>query len=218
MITDDVKLLETNSDASVDDTTNYLGKACAKTVHGPVSFYFVVKKKEGEVNLSNGRLFTNINWATAFFRAVQSKPEAWGWDHINGLSEKEFGAWLDTLSFGEWRQETQPQVVAQEIVSIQRAGIQVVSSNASFRALGWLGNNEEGKLYYEDHDHYFCFQVTVEDPNDREDDLKVYLYVEDRTNLVPMMEELWEEFVDIQLMVTNTQRLQAVMGEKTEEN
>lgn len=202
--------LERNSDIELGPHTNFLGKIWLKVsgCEKPLAVYVVYTDKDGK-GIAEGQFFVVTHKAYQLFRAVQSNLEAWDNSELKGYTSDQLEVWLLSLNEYQLKMLTDPQAIAEEGVIMQIAGIQVVGSNHSFRMLEMLGQDARGERYTENHDDYYCLRVYL---HDHCDDQSAFIFVKDKENLHPVMEELLNTWVDVRLEISNPDKLAELLG------
>jgi hypothetical protein len=202
--------LESNSDIELGRHTNFLGKIWLKvsSCEKPLAVYVVYTDKDGN-GIAEGQFFVVTHKAYQLFRAVQSNPKAWDNPELKGYTGGQLEDWL--LSLGEYQLKmlTDPAAIAEEGVIMEIAGIQVVGSNQSFRRLEMLAEDARGERYTENHDGYYCLRVYL---HDHCDDESAFIFVKDKANLHPVMEELLNTWVDVRLEISNPDQLTELLA------
>jgi hypothetical protein len=195
---------------------NYLAKSALKSIHGPVDVYAVFHDVGGKPDPLNGRFFQKHHPARGLFNAVQTDFEQYRNPRINGETLEQIQEWVDNLPPLDFQRIWEPGKYADGVVSLEYAGVQVVGDRQSLKLLELMGEDEELPEYKGNHDDYFCIKVDITQMHDEE--LAGYLYVKDRMDLIPVVDKLWDTFVDIQVLVSNTETLKRLMGVSEQED
>lgn len=191
------------------DHANYLTRTALKSVNGPLEVYSVFHDV-GEVDPNKGRFFTNGHAARLLFNAVQSDIRQYGNPLINGETLGQMQEWLEGLTHLQYQRIARPGEYSEGVVYLEYAGVQIIAERSSLQLLELMGEGEELPLYEEHYDDYFCIKVDLTEHQD--EDVVAFLYVKDRDKLVAVMDELLDTWINVEVVVSNVERLKALMG------
>jgi len=188
---------------------NHLARTTLKTTNGPMRVYAVFS--DVDMNpAANGRFFTKQIEAKKFFDVVCDDIKRYGNPLINGMTLEEAHTWADALTPSEYRRIVNPTDYGQDVVYREYAGVQVVGERNSFELLELDKDGEELPLYKNNHDDYFCIRVDLTEHQD--ENVLAFLYIKERNSLVPVMDELLDTFINVEVVVSSVERLKALMG------
>jgi len=199
---------------------NYLVKTTLKSAFGGMDF-FVVFQDEGDSTVpkgaffDKGRFFTGRRSAYAFLDKAQKDFSVFNDSAINGMTREQAQEWVNGLSSDQYVRHTDPHLYEQGLVYRDYAGVQVVGERRSFKLLDLMGREEELPTFKDDSDGYFCIRVDLTEHQD--ESVLAHLYVKDKHDLVPVMEELSDTFIDIRVVVDSVERLVALIGQPADE-
>lgn len=193
---------------------NYFTRTTLMSACGPLEFYAVFSDVDPDP-LATARFFLEQANAKQLFNAVQGNIEQYRNPLINGGTLGETQQWLDGLTPWQYRGIVNPSAYGADIVYREYAGVQVVGERDSFELLELGKGDEELPLYKENHDDYFCIRVDLTEHQD--ESVLAFLYVKERDSLIPVMDELLDTFVDVEVVVSSVERLKALMGIPHEE-
>jgi hypothetical protein len=194
---------------------NYLATTTLKSPHGPMSVHAVFHDVD-KVDPNKGRFFFERTTAWKLFNAVQGDISQYDNPLINGETLEQAQEWLANLSALDYQRRVHPHKYYETVVYREYAGVQVVGERNSFALLELLDEKEDLPVYEANHDDYFCIRVDLTEHQD--EDVIAFLYVKDRDKLVAVMEELLDTWINVEVVVSNVERLKALMGLPHEED
>ena len=206
-------IYETNGTNEAEHS-NYLATTTLKSIHGPMDFYVVFNDIDTDP-LVSARFFHDRGIAKYLFNAVQGDIKQYRNPLLNGGTLEETQEWLDSLPVLQYQSIVHPSMYSQGVVYREYAGTQIVGERGSFELLELLNKEEELPLYEDNHDDYFCIRVDLTEHQD--EDVIAFLYVKDRDKLVAVMDKLLDTWINVEVVVSNVERLKALMGLPHEE-
>lgn len=99
----------------------------------------------------------------------------------------------------------------QTVVYCEYAGVQVIGERRSLQLLEIIEAGDELPEYKKNHDDYFCIQVDLTEGEDRP--VLAFLYVKEKRDLVPVMHQLLDIFINVQVIVDSVERLVSMLAE-----
>lgn len=213
-------LVEEANGTSDSPILNYLVKTTLKCKHGGMEF-FAVFQDEGDANapkgyfFEKGRFFTERRYAKEFIDKAQKDFSVYDNLLINGLSLEQAQEWLDTLTALEYQRRADPYRYEQGAVYREYAGVQVIGERRSLKLLELMGEEEELPEYEGNHDDYFCIRVDLTEHQD--ESVLAHLYVKEKRDLVPVMNQLFDTFINIEVVVDSVERLVSLLAEPAHE-
>lgn len=198
-----------------NEHANYLAQTTLASPHGPMDFYVVFNDAIPTTPLC-GRFFLSRANAKQLFDAVQTNIGQYRNPLINGGTLEETQEWLNALTPWHYRRIVHPTDYGQDVVYQEYAGVQVVGERDSFELLGLNKGDGELPSYNEKHDDYFCIQVDLTEHQD--ENVKAFLYIKDRDNLVAVMDKLLDTWINVEVVVNSIERLKTLMGMPVDQN